>query len=101
MAFYRPDESRPSYQEPEKLKELALAQRLLMILLPFFTGIQQITKATRTGNGKNGIALWKKKKGASDDIESSAGQKGTSNHQESLEHSDLSSSLEEQERNVR
>ena len=100
MAFYRPDKSRPSYQEPEKLKELALAQRLSMILLPFFTGIQQITKAARTGSGKNGIALWKKKE-KSDDIESSAVEKGTSDHQESLEHSDLSSSLEEQERNIR
>ena len=95
MALYRPDDARPSYQESKKLDELALAKRLSTILLPFFTGIQQITKAAGTGTGKIGINFWKSRKKTSDSIQSSAGQKGASNHQESIEHSNLSGSLEE------
>lgn len=45
VALYRPDDSRPSYQEISELDDLAIARFFSTALLPFFTGIPLIIKA--------------------------------------------------------
>lgn len=49
-AFYRPDDSRPSYQDMSELESLSIASFASVLMLPFFTGIPQISKALRHGD---------------------------------------------------
>lgn len=49
-AFYRPDDSRPSYQDMSELESLSIASFASTLMLPFFTGIPQIWKALRHGD---------------------------------------------------
>ena len=45
VALYRPDDSRPSYQEISELDDLEMARFFSTALLPLFTGVPQIIKA--------------------------------------------------------
>ena len=49
-AFYRPDGSRPSYQDMSELESLAFAAAASTLMVPFFTGIPQLARGLRNGD---------------------------------------------------
>ncbi len=49
-AFYRPDGSRPAYQDVSELESLAFAAVASTLMIPLFTGIPQLARGLRNGD---------------------------------------------------